>query len=209
MKDLLTPEEIMKDVIWSAMTCSYKNALEHPGEGLLNFYTPESFVALLENKLAQLAKVQKVSQSNLEVIGTILMKLLVGLGMVREDAEPTYPELIMATEEYLECQKARLDRPELIKEMNDILNRFSFRVATNYPIDNKAEALDQLLALYPDVDEARKSVAEEIKRELTEYGIEMTDEGVYIPFHDEWDYLEGSDRRVFLKKGKTSITREE
>jgi len=49
----LTPEDIIKEVIWSAMTCAYKNALEHPGEGLLNFYTPESFASELSTKIKQ------------------------------------------------------------------------------------------------------------------------------------------------------------
>lgn len=57
----LTPEEIaiITDVIWSAMTCSYKNAIEHPGKGLKNFYKPESFLYEINLKLSQLAKASK------------------------------------------------------------------------------------------------------------------------------------------------------
>lgn len=52
-RSLPTSEDITKEVIWSAMVCAYANAVKHPGEGLLNFYTPESFVAELQIKLAR------------------------------------------------------------------------------------------------------------------------------------------------------------
>jgi len=42
--------ETIRQLIWKAMTCSYKNALEHPGEGLINFYTPNSFMEELMTK---------------------------------------------------------------------------------------------------------------------------------------------------------------
>lgn len=64
---------------------------------------------------AQLAKVDRLANPQVEALGQALMKLLVSINVVSKDATPTCPELIMATEEYLKSDRLALDRPERIE----------------------------------------------------------------------------------------------
>ena len=99
---LLIPEEMEKEL-----------GLDFPKHSQGYMETLDLKLSLSQLRMLNKAQVAKLNKNNpkLEVIGKTLMELLVGLGIVRKEATPTYPELIMAAEEYLSLLKNRLDRP--------------------------------------------------------------------------------------------------
>ena len=90
--------------------------------------------------------------------------------------------------------------------MNEKLAKLAYQFANlidDKEIDRRWDDLDNKGRWFDFAEEAIPLISAEARKEaidmLKNYGISITNEGILVPYSDEWDYLHDGPRRVLLR----------